>query len=320
MPVCDTCKKEIGVCACDDRSRSRERKEREKEAEKSNNIKEPVTAVTDLTDLFTRLEARAERREKQTKEDMAKLIGNNDDKWKKRLEEDRKELLRIQDDKTDMKLKQSEAKTNAEFEKIRKKMIVLQKESIHLKESFDSTTVLFGGLQDKTFDAAEKLIKSKLKNKDMEEPSAIYHKGEEFKGIVFAKFTTEKVAENIVKTISTEKDNDGETIWCKKDLPLNKRVPLSFLLGIRKQLITWGFTKSRIRVQEDINTLTVAGQPIMKAAVIGSSLMIDWTSQEWQDWKELVDSSEFKELTKKAEESLRKAEDAKGKGKGKDRP
>ena len=94
---------------------------------------------------------------------------------------------------------------------------------------------------------------------------------------------------------------------------------MSFLLGVRKQLINWGFTKSRVRVQEDTNTLTVAGEQIMKATVAGSSLTIDWTNQEWKSWKEFVESSELYELTKKAEEGLKKAEDAKGKGKGKDR-
>ena len=320
MPVCDACKKELGACSCDDRSRSRERKEREKrETEKSNNIREPVTTVTDLTDLFTRLEARAERRDQQNKEDMAMLIENNDSKWKTRLDEDRKELLRIQDEKTDMKLKEAEEKTSAEFEKIRKEIIDFKKESAYLKASSDSTTVLFGGFQDKTFEAAEKIVKCKLKDKDMEEPSAVYHKGDEFKGIVFAKFSTDKVAEDVVKAISSQQGKGEETTWCKKDLPLNRRVPLSFLLGVRKQLTNWGFTKSKVRVQEDTNTLTVAGQPILKAGAAGSYLTLDWINHEWKNWKELVESLEFKELTKKAEESLKKAEDAKGKGKGKDR-
>ena len=83
MLVCDTCRKDLASCACDDRSRSRERKQKEKKDAESSNTKQPVTTVTDLTDLFTRLEARAERREQQTKEDIVKLIEHNDDKWKK---------------------------------------------------------------------------------------------------------------------------------------------------------------------------------------------------------------------------------------------
>ena len=155
--------------AGDDRSRSRERRERDqKELERKE------TPVTDLTDLFTRLEARAEKRKTQSKEDIAGLVENNDGKWKQRLEEDRKELLRIQDEKTDMKLKQAEAKTNAEFEKIRKEIVDFTKERNNLNASEDYTTLLFGGLHDMTFEAADKWVKDQIKDKQLEEPSLVY--------------------------------------------------------------------------------------------------------------------------------------------------
>ena len=314
MPKVNCCGKELKDCKCG-RSRTPERREKA-DRDKAEASTEPVK---DLTDLLHKLDCRAEKREMQAREEMTKLIQSNDEKWKQRLDEDRKELLRIQDEKTDMKLQQAEARTNAEFDKIRKDIIDFKKERLNRNTSLDPTTVLFGGLQDKSFEAAERIVKGKLKDKGLEEPSAVYHKGDEFKGIVFAKFTAEKVAEEVVKAISAERHTGEETIWCKKDLPLNRRVPLSFLLGVRKQLINWGFTKSRVRVQEENNTLTVAGQPVMHATTDGSSITIDWINQEWKVWAELVDSSEFKDLLKKAEESWKKAEEAKGKGKGKDR-
>ena len=126
------------------------------------------------------------------------------------------------------------------------------------------------------------------------------------------------VAEDVVKKMYKLKRGEEE-VWCKKDLPLDRRVPLSFLLGTRRQLLNWGFTKSNVRVQEETNTLTVAGQPIVKAVVSGSILKLEWINQEWKNWSELVESTEFNELTKKANGSLQKAQDAKGKGKGKDR-
>ena len=39
--------------------------------------------------------------------------------------------------------------------------------------------------------------------------------------------------------------------------------------------------------------------------------------EEWKDWREFVESSEFNLLMKKAEETLKKAADNKGKGDGK---
>ena len=187
MPKVDCCNRELSQCDCGNRSRSRERREREQ----VNTEKEPVK---DLTDLLHRLDCRAEKRELQTKDEMTKLIENNDEKWKTRIAEDRKEILRIQDEKTDMKITQSEAKQNAEFEKLRKAIVDVKKESINLKASEDSTTLLFGGLQDMTFEAAENCVKDQIKDKTLEELSSVYHKGEDFNSRFVAKLSTEKAA------------------------------------------------------------------------------------------------------------------------------
>ena len=58
-----------------DRSRSRERRERErKEKEQAKE------AIKDMNDLLTQLDFRAERREQQFKQDLAKLLDDNDEK------------------------------------------------------------------------------------------------------------------------------------------------------------------------------------------------------------------------------------------------
>ena len=189
--------------------------------------------------------------------------------------------------------------------------------TINLKVSEDSSTLLFGGLQDKTFSDAEKWIKDKIKDNNLEEPSSVYHKGDDFNGIVFAKFTSEKVTEDIARHISIKLKESEEKIWCKKDLPLEKRVPLSFLLGLRRQLIDWGFARSKVRVKEEDNTLSVGGCPVLTATIHANHMVIHWTSKEWKEWKDLVESCEFKKLSEKAEETLKKAEENKGKGTGK---
>ena len=315
MPIADCCGKDIKYCTCNTRSRSRERREREAKEEKAKAEQEPVR---DLTDLLHRIDCRAEKRELQTKEEIVKLIEDNDEKWKIRMEEDRREILRIQEEATDKKITQSEAKTSAELEKIWKEISEFKKGDIDFKGAVDSSTILFGGLQNLSFDDAQEWIKEQIKERKLEEPEIMYYKGDEYVGLVFAKFAVSKAADEVVRKMSKLKRGQEE-VWCKKDLPLDRRVPLSFLLGTRRQLISWGFTKSNVRVQEESNTLTVAGQPVMKAFVSGSTLKLDWINQEWKNWTEFVESTEFNELTKKAEGSVQKAEDAKGKGKGKDR-
>jgi len=61
----------------------------------------------------------------------------------------------------------------------------------------------------------------------------------------------------------------------------------------------------------------VGGNPVLKATVAANRLALEWMSQDWKDWKELVDSSEFKKLVEKVDETLQKAAEARGKGNGK---
>ena len=73
----------------------------------------------------------------------------------------------------------------------------------------------------------------------------------------------------------------------------------------------------KVRVKEEDNTLSVGGCPVLTATIHANHMVIDWTSKEWKEWKDLVDSCEFKKLSEKAEETLKKAEENKGKGDGK---
>ena len=92
---------------------------------------------------------------------------------------------------------------------------------------------------------------------------------------------------------------------------------MSFLLGLRRLLIKWGFTKSKPRVNEGNNTLTERGNPNLKVTVAANRLALEWMQQDWKDCRELFDSSELSKLKEKAEETLTKADEAKAKGDGK---
>ena len=103
------------------------------------------------------------------------------------------------------------------------------------KVAEDSCTLLFGGLQGLSFEDAKEWVSERVKERKLEEPEEIYHKGDEFSGHLFAIFSSERVAENVAKRISMAKLKAvGEKIWCKKDLPIAPRVALSFLLGLRR--------------------------------------------------------------------------------------
>ena len=300
MPKTDCCGKDLKDCKCTDRSRSRERQEREdKEAREKAAAEQqqpPAWALSMQQNLLKGLRGVVKEELKPVQEDLEKVKDRV-----AQVEAEVKKKGQINEEKWEQRFKDMENKLS----------------TINVKVSEDTSTLLFGGLQDMTFNDAEKWVKCKIKEHNLEEPSVVYHKGDDFNGTVFAKFTTEKVADDIAKTISNKLKDSEETIWCKKDLPLEKRVPLSFLLGLRRQLIAWGFARSKVRVKEEDNSLSVGGSQVLKASIEANRLRLEWMSQEWKDWKEFVDSSEFNLLMKRAEETLKKAADNKGKGDGK---
>ena len=127
---------------------------------------------------------------------------------------------------------------------------------------------MFGGLQSLTFEQAQDWITRQVKEKKLEEPEVIYFKGDDFIGLAFAKFATTRTAEDVVRKMSIAKLPVGENeVWCQKDLPLDKRVPLSFLLGTRRQLIDWGYSKQKVKVKDEDNALAIGGATVLKALV-----------------------------------------------------
>ena len=305
MPKADCCGKDIKECNCADRSRSAERRKRETKETRDNTAAEkekpPAWALSMQQNLLQGLRGVVKDELKPVQEDLEKVkksVAAVEGRVAQVEAEVKKNSI---DEQWAQRIKDMEAKLS----------------TINYKVSEDASTLLFGGLQDMTFSDAEKWVKAKIKENKFEEPTVLYHKGDEFNGIVFVEFTTEKVAEEIAKQISIKLKDNAEAIWCKKDLPLEKRVPLSFLLGLRRQLIDWGFAKSKIRVKEEHNTLSVGGSQILTASIRSTGLAIDWKREDWKEWTEFVDSSEFKKLMAKAEETLQKAADNKGKGDGK---
>ena len=111
--------------------------------------------------------------------------------------------------------------------------------------------------------------------------------------------------------------NAEEDVRCKNDFPLDRRVALSFSLGLRRQLIEWGYAKLKVRIKEEDSALVIGGFPVLKAVVQDYKLNMDWTSAHWKLWADFVDSQEFTKLDKRAAETLTKAKDGKGKGDGK---
>ena len=182
----------------------------------------------------------------------------------------------------------------------------------------EETVVLFGGLQNLSWSAATGFVSKTLKELQLDAANDIFFKGAEFGGILFAKFGSPSVAEKVVLSMSKSKSKVGESIWCKKGRPLETRVPLSLLLGLRRQLIEWNTcSKSDVRVDDNSMIMKVGGVAVAQATVLNKKLNLQWLDPTWSTWTELQSSSELKDLMTKAEKVLSDAYEKRGKGGGK---
>ena len=80
---------------------------------------------------------------------------------------------------------------------------------------------------------AQEWVNAKLKELQVPQPSDLFMKGEEFSGVLFAKYESAAAAGQATAAFARARPTIGaSTVWCKFDRPLEVRVPRSFLLGL----------------------------------------------------------------------------------------
>jgi hypothetical protein len=144
-------------------------------------------------------------------------------------------------------------------------------------------------------------------------PVHSYIKSGEFHGILFAQFRNALDRDTAVALLrSAGLTHHGKNIWAKEDLPIETRSPKCFLLGLKRALRAWGFSK--INVDDDFTNLKLGSETGVAVECIDGKLRYKW-HEKWANWKELQESMELREITQQAEDMLSKAQ-APGKGKG----
>ena len=88
------------------------------------------------------------------------------------------------------------------------------------------------------------------------------------------------------------------------DLPFQERVCKSFLLGFKRLLVDWGFSKTCIHFDEPSQTLSVGGTAILKVSVQSFQFKLDWLVGSWGQWTELLEDTGFKSMLKIAGDKL----------------
>ena len=159
-----------------------------------------------------------------------------------------------------------------------------------------------------TKEVAEDWLTRKLKELSLPEALNIYHKGEEFQGILFASFQSPEATSKVIEVFNRNKPKvGGKDVRSKKDLPIEIRTPISFLLGLRYQLNRWGFSKKEVKVNEFTRTMGVGDVPVLNVEVRDHKLELTWLDVAWEKWNELQASPEMSEMIRTANEKLQQS-------------
>ena len=109
-----------------------------------------------------------------------------------------------------------------------------------------------------------------------------------------------------------------KSIWANQDLPTEIQAPEAFLLGLKKQLVAWGFTAGSVRVIVDgpSKHLKVGGKVVVTASCVDGCLTCEW-GEIWKNWEDLHGSPELKTLIEKCNKIISGGGKGEGKSKGK---
>jgi len=146
-------------------------------------------------------------------------------------------------------------------------------------------------------------------------PRDIFTKGDEFRGIIFAKFADKNQRDDAVSVLRRARcQQDGKDVWAKPDLPFEERTMLVF--GAKRVMTDWGYNKAGLWADPENGSLSLGGERVMCATIEGKVLKIDYGTG-WQEFLNAdVAHPEFKTLLQNIQDKLAK-KPSKGKGKTK---
>ena len=156
----------------------------------------------------------------------------------------------------------------------------------HNHNDIMAQTLVFGGFCRESDGQAEvDWLTSKIKEMSVSIPESIYYKGDEFKGLLFAKLQDAEAASKTMDDIKKNKTKFGDKdIWYKPDSPVEVRVVRSLLLGLRWQLGEWKSLKENaIKIDVPSSTMEVGDDIVATVHVEEDKLKILWHNETWKE-------------------------------------
>ena len=177
-------------------------------------------------------------------------------------------------------------------------------------------TAVLGGLSAlDDEDEATTWLKDKLASLTGPKPHDIYTKGDEFRGIIFARFANKRDRDDAVSKLRRARcQQEGKEVWAKPDLPFEERTMRHLVFGAKRVMTEWGYDKAAIWADPDKGMLSVGGEKVMSAKLEGKTLKMEY-GPGWEEF--LHDDAKHPEWKNLLQTIRDKLANAPGKGKGK---
>ena len=148
-------------------------------------------------------------------------------------------------------------------------------------------------------------------------PRDIFTKGDDFRGIIFAKLANKSQRDDAVSVLRRARcQQDGKDVWAKPDLQFEERTMRHFVLGAKRVITDWGYDKVGLWADPEKGTLSLGGERVMCATIESKVLKIDYGTG-WQEFLNAdVAHPDFKTLLQNIQIKLAKTPSKGGEDKG----
>ena len=161
----------------------------------------------------------------------------------------------------------------------------LRQGTSHAEATDRECTAVLGGLtalDDE--DEAATWLTDKLASMSGPKPRDIFTKGDEFRGIIFAKFADKNQRDDAVSVLRRARcQQDGKDVWAKPDLPFEERTMRHLVFGAKRVMTDWGYDKAGLWADPENGSLSLGGERVMCATIEGKVLKIDYGTG-WQEF------------------------------------
>ena len=132
----------------------------------------------------------------------------------------------------------------------------------HTEATDRECTAVLGGpaaLDDE--DEAATWLTDKLANLSGAKPRDIFTKGDDFRGIIFAKFADKSQRGDAVSVLRRARcQQDGKDVRAKPDLPFEERTMRHLAFGAKRVMTDWGYDKVGLWADHEKGTLSLGGK------------------------------------------------------------